>query len=85
MRRVVVTGIGAISPLGVGVRRSWQRLLKGDCGIVSTRDLGPGFAALPCQVAGVVPHGRKEEGGWDVSEWMKPSVGDCPDHRWRRH
>ncbi|KAL2428499.1 3-oxoacyl-[acyl-carrier-protein] synthase, mitochondrial [Exophiala dermatitidis] len=55
MRRVVVTGLGAVTPLGVGIRRTWQRLLNGDCGIVSTRHLGPEFSALPSQVAGLVP------------------------------
>ncbi|EXJ90911.1 3-oxoacyl-[acyl-carrier-protein] synthase II [Capronia coronata CBS 617.96] len=55
MRRVVVTGLGAVTPLGVGIRRTWKRLLNGDCGIVSTRHLGPEFVALPSQVAGLVP------------------------------
>ncbi|KIW63075.1 beta-ketoacyl-acyl-carrier-protein synthase II [Phialophora macrospora] len=55
MRRVVVTGLGAVTPLGVGVRRTWSRLLDGHCGVVSTRQLGDEFRALPSQVAGLVP------------------------------
>ncbi|KAI9702555.1 MAG: Mitochondrial beta-keto-acyl synthase [Candelina mexicana] len=67
MRRVVVTGLGAVTPLGVGVTPSWSRLLKGHCGIVSVRGRGSRFAELPCQIAAVVPsewhrhEGRKAE------------------------
>ncbi|KAK5280309.1 Mitochondrial beta-keto-acyl synthase [Exophiala xenobiotica] len=72
MRRVVVTGLGAVTPLGVGVRRTWQRLLNGDCGIVSTRHLGDEFKAIPSQVAGLVPTGASsslnEEGSWRAKD-----------------
>nr|WP_078656022.1 beta-ketoacyl-[acyl-carrier-protein] synthase family protein [Streptomyces fulvoviolaceus] len=52
-RRVVVTGLGAVSPLGVGVGELWRGLLEGRHGI---RELeGEEFAGLPVRVAGVVP------------------------------
>ncbi|KAL2866417.1 putative beta-ketoacyl synthase (Cem1) [Aspergillus lucknowensis] len=70
MRRVVVTGLGAVTPLGVGVRRTWKRLLDGHCGIVSVKDRDPRFADLPCQIAAVVPHGLRAEGRWTASEWL---------------
>ncbi|KAJ5545179.1 Thiolase-like subgroup [Penicillium sp. DV-2018c] len=70
MRRVVVTGLGAVTPLGVGARRTWKRLLDGHCGIVNVKDRDERFAEQPCQVAGVVPEGAREEGGWTASEWL---------------
>ncbi|KAK8249587.1 3-oxoacyl-synthase-like protein [Phyllosticta capitalensis] len=76
MRRVVVTGLGAVTPLGLtcvqGVPRTWSRLLKGHCGVVSVKDRGPQFAALPSQIAAVVPSGLKKDGGWDPKEWLQP-------------
>lgn len=61
MRRVVVTGLGAITPLGVGVRRTWQRLLASESGLVSVADRGGDareqaqWRDLTSTVAGVVP------------------------------
>ncbi|KAJ4294047.1 Mitochondrial beta-keto-acyl synthase [Kalmusia sp. IMI 367209] len=68
----VVTGLGLVTPLGIGARRTWKRLLDGHCGIVGIRERSPQFAALPSQVAGIVPEGKKEDGGWNVKEWLSP-------------
>ncbi|THC91413.1 hypothetical protein EYZ11_009123 [Aspergillus tanneri] len=70
MRRVVVTGLGAVTPLGVGIRRTWRRLLDGHCGIVNVRHRDARFADLPCQIAGVVPPGKMQDGGWTALEWL---------------
>ncbi|KXG51055.1 Thiolase-like, subgroup [Penicillium griseofulvum] len=70
MRRVVVTGLGAVTPLGVGIRRTWKRLLDGHCGVVNVKDRDERFAEQPCQVAAVVPQGSRENGGWTASEWL---------------
>lgn len=81
MRRVVVTGLGAITPLGVGVRRTWSRLLAGETGIVSVADSAPQkqWRDLPSTVAGVVPKGDAaagdgsgagEEGLWRPGDWF---------------
>ncbi|KAI9712096.1 MAG: Mitochondrial beta-keto-acyl synthase [Bogoriella megaspora] len=72
MRRVVVTGLGAVTPLGVGVRRSWKRLLDSASGIVSVKDKSPAFASLPSQVAGLVPRGKAENGAWDGKQRLAP-------------
>jgi 3-oxoacyl-[acyl-carrier-protein] synthase II len=52
-RRVVVTGLGAITPLGVGVGELWQGLLDGRHGIRALD--GPEFAELPVRTGAVVP------------------------------
>ncbi|KAL8914492.1 MAG: hypothetical protein Q9171_000845 [Xanthocarpia ochracea] len=70
MRRVVVTGLGAVTPLGLGVQRSWSRLVDGYCGVVSLEDRGHAFLQQQCQVAGLVPEGRKEDGAWRASDWL---------------
>jgi 3-oxoacyl-[acyl-carrier-protein] synthase II len=67
-RRVVVTGLGLITPLGTTVKSTWSRLLQAHCGIVSTRPLGPAFSALPSQVAGLVPKGASADNAWTASE-----------------
>lgn len=74
MRRVVVTGLGAITPLGVGVRRTWTKLLAGDSGIVSLTSLQPAdrWKELTSTVAGIVPEGD-DEGKWSASQWLSSS------------
>lgn len=75
MRRVVVTGLGAITPLGVGIQRTWSRLLAGDCGIVSIAHREPAarWRELPSTVAGLVPEGSKDDGKWQASDWLERS------------
>ncbi|XP_042477249.1 3-oxoacyl-[acyl-carrier-protein] synthase, mitochondrial isoform X2 [Macadamia integrifolia] len=70
-RRVVVTGLGMVTPLGCGVETTWKRLVQGDCGIraLSPEDLKMnGFDnemqvhtldQLPSKIAAVVPCGTK--------------------------
>lgn len=74
MRRVVVTGMGAITPLGVGARRTWSRLLAGDSGLVDISTIEPRsqWKGLTSTVAGLVPAGSagREAGQWLPSEWL---------------
>ena len=64
MRRIVVTGLGAVSPLGCGVETVWRRLLAGRSGI---RRLPEDMVEdIPAKVAGVVPGIAEDpEGGLD--------------------
>ncbi|TAL83415.1 MAG: beta-ketoacyl-[acyl-carrier-protein] synthase II [Beijerinckiaceae bacterium] len=70
MRRVVVTGLGMVSPLASGVGPSWQRLIAGQSGA------GPikGFETedLPCKIAMQVPRGTGADGTFNPDDWMEP-------------
>ncbi|UIK08281.1 beta-ketoacyl-ACP synthase II [Neorhizobium galegae] len=71
MRRIVVTGMGAVSPLGASVGISWSRLLAGGSGI---RRLGDDVVGdLPSKIGGVVPSLTEDpEGGFDPDSIMAP-------------
>jgi 3-oxoacyl-[acyl-carrier-protein] synthase II len=53
MRRVVITGIGIISPLGIGVKAFWENLTAGQVGVKRTAAFDP--SGFPSQIAGEVP------------------------------
>lgn len=64
MRRIVVTGMGTVSPLGCGVETNWSRLIAGRSGIRSLPEAA--CADLPCKVAGLVPDTADDpEAGFD--------------------
>lgn len=71
MRRIVVTGMGAVSPLGANVGISWSRLLAGESGI---RRLGDDVVGdLPSKIGGVVSSFTEDqEGGFDPDTIMAP-------------
>ena len=67
-RRVVVTGMGIASPLGVGIDTVWRRLLAAESGIARITAYDP--SDLPAQVAGEVPAGATAEGGLTLGDWI---------------
>ena len=69
MRRVVVTGLGMVTPLGVGVDYNWKQILAGKSGI--GRITGFDVDDIACQIAGQVP-GPDEEGGLDLDAFIDP-------------
>lgn len=56
-RRVVITGVGCVSPLGVGVEHTWTRLLAGDSSAVYLG--GDDYKDLPTRIACTVPRGEE--------------------------
>ncbi|KAM7265728.1 hypothetical protein ACFE04_003411 [Oxalis oulophora] len=81
IRRVVVTGLGVVSPLGCGVETTWKRLIEGKCGIrnINVEDLKMAsfdkdnqlhaFDQLNSKVAAFVPCGSNP-GEFDESLWL---------------
>ncbi|WP_397451944.1 beta-ketoacyl-ACP synthase II [Pseudomonas sp. NA-150] len=70
-RRVVVTGMGLVSPLGSGVEAVWKRLLAGRSGLVTLPE--DVVADLPGKVGGVVPSRADDaEAGFDPDESIAP-------------
>ncbi|WP_426203135.1 beta-ketoacyl-ACP synthase II [Pseudomonas sp. TWP3-1] len=70
-RRVVVTGMGLVSPLGTGVEQVWQRLLAGRSGLRNLPDAV--IADLPTRVGGVVPTLAEDaEAGFDPDRATPP-------------
>lgn len=71
MRRIVVTGMGAVSPLGANVRSSWSRLLAGQSGIRRLPD--EVVSELPAKVGGVVPTITEDpDAGFDPDSVLPP-------------
>jgi 3-oxoacyl-[acyl-carrier-protein] synthase II len=70
MRRVVVTGIGIVSPLGVGVDHVWKKLIKGESGISSIQSFD--VSDLPAKIAGQVPRGDISSGNFNPDEYVTP-------------
>lgn len=58
-RRVVVTGLGLCTPLGVGVKRVWKNILEGHSGIQSLPEI-EAFKDTGSRVVGLVPRGSGE-------------------------
>ncbi len=67
-RRVVVTGMGIASPLGLGVERVWKRLIEGESGITAIQSFD--VSDLTAKIAGLVPVGTRAEGKLDLNEWI---------------
>ena len=74
MRRIVVTGVGMVTPLGCGVEANWRRLLAGESGIRAIE--GMDVSDMPCRIAGQVPTGHRESSApadlFDPEEWLQP-------------
>ncbi|KPQ10196.1 MAG: beta-ketoacyl-acyl-carrier-protein synthase II [Saliniramus fredricksonii] len=70
MRRVVVTGLGMVSPLACGVEETWQRLLQGRSGAARIGNFET--SDLPCKIACQIPRGDGSDGTFNPDQWMDP-------------
>jgi len=70
MRRVVVTGLGMVTPLGCGVEATWQRLIAGESGCRRIEKFE--VADLPAQIACQIPRGDGSNGTYNPDHWMEP-------------
>lgn len=70
MRRVVVTGLGLVTPLACGVEETWKRLLAGDSGAgpITRFDAERVVTKYACEV----PLGDGTEGTFNSDDWMEP-------------
>src|SRR5260221_2337553 len=70
MRRVVVTGLGMVTPLACGVEPTWQRLINGESGARRIESFD--VSDLPAKIACQVPRGDGSNGSFNADQWMEP-------------
>ena len=70
MRRVVVTGLGMVTPLGCGVEPTWRRLLAAESGVKRIEKFE--VADITSQIAGQIPRGDGTNGTFNPDQWMEP-------------
>jgi 3-oxoacyl-[acyl-carrier-protein] synthase II len=71
LRRVVVTGLGMVTPLGCGVEETWSRLVAAESGAIRLDDIID-VSDLPSKVACRVPRGDGSNGSYNPDQWMEP-------------
>jgi 3-oxoacyl-[acyl-carrier-protein] synthase II len=78
MRRVVVTGLGLLSPFGMGFEHSWQQLLTGRSAARRVTEFE--VEDLPCKIAHVIPRGDGSGGTFNPEAVLEPKelrkIGD---------
>jgi 3-oxoacyl-[acyl-carrier-protein] synthase II len=70
VRRVVVTGLGLVTPLGCGVDATWSRLLEGKSGARRVEEFD--VSDISCQIANFIPRGSLADGKFNPDDWMEP-------------
>jgi 3-oxoacyl-[acyl-carrier-protein] synthase II len=70
MRRVVVTGMGLVTPLACGLEATWSRLIAGQSGVrkIDTFEVSD----ISCRIAGMIPYGDGSNGTYNPDQWMEP-------------
>ncbi len=70
LRRVVITGLGLVTPLACGVEATWSRLLEGRSGARRIEEFE--VSDIAAQIACFVPRGSLSEGKFNADDWMEP-------------
>jgi 3-oxoacyl-[acyl-carrier-protein] synthase II len=70
MRRVVITGLGLLTPLACGVEATWSRLLEGKSGAKRIESFD--VSDITCQIACLIPRGDGSNGTFNPDQWMEP-------------
>lgn len=71
MRRVVITGLGLVTPVGCGVEAAWSNLLAGKSGARKIHEFD--VSDLSCQIANFIPRGKNAASGeFNPDDWMEP-------------
>jgi len=70
MRRVVVTGMGLVTPLGIGLERNWSSLVEGVSGVRDIQSFD--VSDLPVKIAAQVPRGETAAGLFNADDWVPP-------------
>ena len=68
-RRVVISGVGIVTPLGLGKSNVWNKLTAGESGIEEIKSFNADD--LTCKIAGEVPSGSLNEGKLELDEWFE--------------
>ena len=69
VRRVVITGLGMVTPMGCGVEATWCRLVAGESAAARVENFD--VSDLPCQIAAQVPRGAAPD-AFNPDDWMDP-------------
>jgi len=70
MKRVVVTGLGMVTPLACGVEPTWARLVKGESGASKIEHFDT--SDMSCKIACMIPRGDGSNGSFNPDQWMEP-------------
>jgi len=70
MKRIVVTGIGMLTPLGCGVEPTWARLIAGESGAAKVERFD--VSDISCKIACMLPLGDGTNGTYNPDQWMEP-------------
>src|SRR5215469_16464248 len=68
MRRIVVTGMGLVTPLGIGLERNWTSLTEAQSGIREIQSFD--VSDLPAKIAAQVPRGETASGLFNADDWV---------------